>query len=124
MRTTIAGETVRFLPERVLFWERTATLLAADVHVGKGAAFRAAALPLPGGTTAADLDRLADLIVRHQARRLFLLGDLVHARAGLTPNTLAALAAWRDRLPSVEIILVRGNHDRRSGDPPADLGIA
>ena len=39
------------LAERALLWERTGTLLAADAHLGKAAAFRAAAIPLPGGTT-------------------------------------------------------------------------
>jgi metallophosphoesterase superfamily enzyme len=34
-----------------------------------------------------------------------------------------SLLAWRSRFPQVEILLVRGNHDRRAGDPPPGLGV-
>jgi metallophosphoesterase superfamily enzyme len=34
---------------------------------------------------------------------------------------LAAARRWRDRHAALEIVLVRGNHDRRSGDPPEGL---
>src|SRR4051794_25075204 len=93
-----AGETLLLLPDRAVFWPRTYTLLVADAHLGKAAAFRAAGLPLPGGTTTAGLDRLAALIERHAVRRLVLLGDLVHARTSFAPATVAAIAAWRERL--------------------------
>lgn len=38
--------------------------------------------------------------------------------------TLARLAEWRARHAQLAVTLVRGNHDRRAGDPPAALGIA
>jgi metallophosphoesterase superfamily enzyme len=31
--------------------------------------------------------------------------------------------AWRQRWPSLDITLVRGNHDTRAGDPPPELRI-
>jgi DNA ligase-associated metallophosphoesterase len=119
----VQGETLLLLPDRAVFWPRTHTLLVADVHLGKAAAFRASGVPLPGGTTTAGLDRLADLVERHAARRLVLLGDLFHAPASFAPATVAAVAAWRQCVSGCEVILVRGNHDRRAGDPPAALGI-
>jgi metallophosphoesterase superfamily enzyme len=33
------------------------------------------------------------------------------------------LAAWRAAHASIEMQLVRGNHDRRAGDPPSEVGI-
>ena len=108
------------LPERALLWERTGTLIAADVHLGKAAAFRAAAIPLPGGTTTEALSRLTQALERTAARRLLLLGDFFHARSGRASRTLAAIADWRQRHPDLEIVLVRGNHDRGAGDPPAE----
>lgn len=48
-----------------------------------------------------------------------MLGDLLHAQSGMTPATDAAFLTWRDRHPSLEILLVRGNHDRNAGDPPS-----
>ncbi len=121
---TLAGEEVRLLPERALFWPRTCTLVVADVHWGKAATFRAAGIPIPGGTTGEDLARLDAALSRTGARRLVVLGDLFHARAGrIATRTLAALRGWRERCDRLEILLVRGNHDRHAGDPPDDLRI-
>jgi DNA ligase-associated metallophosphoesterase len=120
LRIDLQGESVVLLPERALFWEREEALIVADVHLGKAAAFRAAALPLPGGTTTEALTRLGAAIGRTGARRLLFLGDLLHARAGRAARTLAAVAAWREDQPGLEILLVRGNHDRGAGDPPDD----
>jgi DNA ligase-associated metallophosphoesterase len=120
---TLAGEAVRLLPERALFWERSATLFVADMHWGKAATFRAGGLALPSGTTTDDLGRLERAVERTGARRLIVLGDLFHARAGrIATPTLAAIRAWRRRA-DLELLLVRGNHDRHAGDPPADLRI-
>lgn len=123
VRIDLQGESVVLLPERALFWEREEALIVADVHLGKAAAFRAAALPLPGGTTAEALARLGAAAERTGARRLLFLGDLLHARAGRAARTLAAVAAWRETHPDLEILLVRGNHDRGAGDPPDDWRI-
>jgi uncharacterized protein len=76
----LAGERVVLLPERALLWSRAATLFVADVHVGKAATLRAAAYAIPCGTTTGDLDRLGAAIKRSGARRLVVLGDLLHAR--------------------------------------------
>jgi DNA ligase-associated metallophosphoesterase len=78
---------------------------------------------MPSGTTAADLERLSAALVGTGATRLIVLGDLWHSRSGRHPDTLATIAAWRAQHPGVAIDLVRGNHDRHAGDPPAALGI-
>ena len=120
----LAGEEVRLLPERALVWSRTSTLVVADVHWGKAAAFRAAGIPIPGGGTGDDLARLDTALLRTGARRLVVLGDLFHARAGrVAARTLGELRRWRARRAELEIRLVRGNHDRHAGDPPEDLGV-
>jgi uncharacterized protein len=122
--TVIAGERVLLLAERALFRPSTDTLLVADAHWGKAAAFRAGGFPVPGGTTTEGLARLTGALERTGARRLVFLGDLFHAREGKAPRTLAALREWRARHPAVEMLLVRGNHDRHAGDPPPELEIA
>lgn len=120
----VHGQTLRLMPERTLYWDEGRTLVAADFHWGKAATFRAAGIPLPGGGTAEDLTRLDHALARTGARRLIVLGDLFHARAGrIASQTLATLRAWRHRRSTVEMLLVRGNHDRHAGDPPADLYI-
>ncbi|MCB0193691.1 MAG: ligase-associated DNA damage response endonuclease PdeM [Anaerolineae bacterium] len=120
----LQNETVSLLPEHALFWSRQSTLIVADLHWGKAATFRAAAIPVPGGTTADDLARLSRILDRTQARRLLLLGDLLHAKAGRATAIIDAVTTWRERYADVEIILVRGNHDRHAGDPPDAWRIA
>jgi uncharacterized protein len=121
--TTLAGEAVTLLPEKAIYWPGERTLFVADVHWGKAAAFRALSVPVPGGTTTADLERLSRALDRTQAERLVVLGDLLHARAGRQPETLAAISAWRNGRPELSILLVRGNHDESAGDPPVDWRI-
>ncbi|MDQ3137575.1 MAG: ligase-associated DNA damage response endonuclease PdeM [Gemmatimonadota bacterium] len=124
VRVRLAGEDVLLLPERALFWPRTATLIATDFHWGKGATFRAAGIPIPVGATSDDLARLDAALLRTCARRLVVLGDLFHAKAGrIASRTLAELRRWRGLRSTLEMLLVRGNHDRHAGDPPEDLRI-
>lgn len=123
MQIEWASERFELLPERAVWWPAAGALLVADLHLGKPAAFRASGVPVPEGCTDADLSCLAALVARFNARRLIILGDLLHARTGRAPETLSALAAWRLRLADVQITLVRGNHDRNAGDPPHDLNI-
>jgi DNA ligase-associated metallophosphoesterase len=115
--------TLQLFPERAAYWEAKRTLLVADVHLGKDATFRAEAVPLPLGSTDSDLQRLSGLIRQTGAERLLVLGDLYHARAGMTDGTLAALRAWRADHRSLDIVLVRGNHDRDAGLSPSNLEI-
>ncbi len=114
----IANETLALLPERALYWPRTQTLFIADPHFGKAATFRAHAIPLPMGTTDAELQRLSRALTRTRARRLIILGDLLHTAKGREPSVLDAVSAWRAEQPDLRIQLVRGNHDRHAGDPP------
>jgi DNA ligase-associated metallophosphoesterase len=111
------------LPERAAWEPRTRTLWIADVHLGKAATFRALGQPAPGGTTLENLARLAALVEAWGAARVVFLGDLFHARQAYAPAQLGAFLAWRRRHLALEIVLVRGNHDARAGDPPASAGI-
>ena len=117
------GELLQLLPERALWWPAAATLLVADVHIGKAATFRALGQPVPAGTTVANLRRLEDLVGRLEASRLVVLGDFLHAQQARQPSILAALADWRRRLPHLACTLVEGNHDRRAGLLPPELAI-
>jgi len=118
-----AGETLLLLADKAIYWPQQRTLLVADLHIGKAASYRALHQPVPRGTTEATLARLDQLLARYECNRLVVLGDFLHARTARAAGTLAALAAWRTRHCELEIVLVRGNHDRHAGDPPAELGI-
>jgi DNA ligase-associated metallophosphoesterase len=117
----VAGEKLTLLPERAVCWPREKSLLIADPHWGKAATFRASGIPVPSGTTADAIHRLTSLIQRTGAERVIFLGDLLHAKEGRSDSMFAALRDWRRTHQSTEVLLVRGNHDRRAGDPPGDL---
>lgn len=123
MKIDVAGETLHLLPERAVHWPARDTLLVADPHFGKAAAFRAGGIPVPTGTTNEILMRLSRLIVQCKPQRIVFLGDFLHARTGRAPQTLDAISAWQRTHGQIELVLVRGNHDRNAGDPPASLGI-
>ena len=120
----IAGERVIFLAERAAYWERAGTLLVADPHFGKAAAFRAAGVPVPRGTTTGSLARLDAALARTAARRIVFLGDFLHAREGREAETTRVVGEWRSRNANVDMVLVRGNHDVRAGDPGPEIDIA
>ncbi|MDX1961848.1 MAG: ligase-associated DNA damage response endonuclease PdeM [Pirellulales bacterium] len=120
----LAGEEVRLLRERALFWPRQRTLFIADTHFGKAATFQSHGIPIPTGNTATDLARLAALLAATQAEELVILGDFWHAARGRSAETVALLAAWRAGCAEVSIRLIRGNHDRAAGDPPPEWNIA
>lgn len=111
------------LSERALWWPAQAALICADLHAGKDEAFRRAGVPMPEGALADDLARLSVALARVAARSLIILGDFFHARSGRGPRVLDALTEWRVRHAELEVLLVRGNHDRTAGDPPRALGI-
>ena len=118
-----ADTDIVLLPGRAAFLPASATLLVADLHLGKAATFRKAGIPVPEGSAQADLARLARLVAETSARRLVIVGDLFHARSGCTDHVFAEFAAARRQFAGTETILVIGNHDRGLGKVPATLGI-
>lgn len=116
------GQTLQLLASRAIYWPAQETLLIADTHFGKAAAFRRAGIPIPSGTTESDLARLDQLLASQPAQRLIVLGDFFHARSGRHEETMRVIGKWRAANP-IEMMLLRGNHDRASGDPPAEWNI-
>ena len=118
----LGGERLLLLPQKAALLVDRATLLVADAHLGKALSFRRLGVPVPHGTTAETLDRLTALIRRYPVRRIVFLGDLLHSRDAQATSTQAALRVWCDAHATVQRTLVRGNHDRRAGDPAEALG--
>jgi DNA ligase-associated metallophosphoesterase len=121
----IGGAVLRLLPERAAYLAAEQALLVADVHLGKAQAFRRLGVPVPEGTTQGTLARLTRAIEATGARQVMVLGDLLHAAlAGAHGDaTRLAVAEWRRRHASLRLVLVRGNHDARAGEPPADWAV-
>ena len=120
---TLSGIAACLLPQRAVWLPQRRALLVADVHLGKAASFRALGVPVPGGTTAATLARLDTLVRSLAPDLLVVLGDLLHGPAAQQAGAVRALARWRATHARVDMVLVRGNHDDRAGDPPPECGI-
>lgn len=117
----VAGQRLHLLPQRAAWWPRQSLLMVADLHLGKAVAFRRSGVPVPHGTTAESLQRLSTLIDACRPERIAFLGDFLHAPRSQGSDALLQAQEWRARHAQVEMVLVRGNHDRHAGDPPSAL---
>ena len=119
MKPLPSHPSLELLPEGAAFLTNSATLIVADVHLGKSAAFRAKGLPIPEGDNARDFARLLDLSKKLHAAQLVIAGDLFHAPSGITPELEQALDDFLREL-AIPVTLVIGNHDLRiPGLPPS-----
>jgi DNA ligase-associated metallophosphoesterase len=119
----VGGARLHLLPQRAACLPDQRVLLVADAHVGKAVSFRKLGVPVPEATTAGTLQRLNDALQACGATHIVFLGDLLHSVRSRAAGTVAAVARWREAHASLQMTLVRGNHDRHAGDPPADWGV-
>lgn len=116
---TIADEALELFAERALYWPKRRALVVSDLHWGKTATFRRYGIAVPESILTDDLARLGALIAKTGAERIWVLGDLIHGKLGLTDGVVERIATWREAWP-VELVLIRGNHDRWLKEfPPA-----
>jgi len=107
--------------KRAVFWQAKSTLLVADLHLGKAGHFRKVGIPLPVSITSDDLCRLEELIREFQPKKCFFLGDLFHSDYN---NEFLLLKACIEKYPTIQFILIKGNHDIVSDQQMKDLGIS
>lgn len=119
----VAGEKLIALPDKALFWPSESGLFIADIHLGKEASFLAAGVPVPLGPTTDTLRNLSTVLHKTKPKILYLLGDLWHAKAGRTIGFTADFVQWRNSHHDVEMVLVEGNHDLKSGPLPGESNV-
>lgn len=106
--------------QRVLYWPDLDTLILSDLHLGKAAHFRKNGIAIPSNVQEQDLLRLSRLIKYYKIARIILVGDLLHAGEN---KEVERFKVCMQSLPEVEIVLIKGNHDRISDARWLDLGI-
>lgn len=111
---------VHLLAPAAAFLPASATLILADLHLGKSATFRARGLAIPDGDDAHDLARIAAIVYQHSAREIIIAGDLFHAPAGITPELQSLLAHFLQEV-AVPFHLVTGNHDQKIRQLPENI---
>lgn len=120
---TFQQHTFWLLPQKMVFWEQEKTLLVSDLHFGKDDSIRRAGSYMPVVDNQPAFDVLSQSIQSLGARRIMMLGDLFHDKASLSPSVLQSMHRWRNAHRDISMLLVRGNHDIKSGDPPDMFGI-
>ncbi|MFM2362463.1 MAG: hypothetical protein RLZZ316_1365 [Bacteroidota bacterium] len=98
---------------RVLFWEEAQTLIASDLHLGKTGHFRKSGIAVPQAVYKEDLQRLVQALQHFQPKQLVVVGDFFHSHAN---KELDLFSKWRSNFASLEITLVKGNHDILQAD--------
>jgi len=118
VRVDIAGEEIWLMPERTAYWPRLGWLICADLHWGKAETFQHWGLPVPSAVLEKDLARLSSAIAQTGATKIVVIGDLVHARVGLSEGVRERVANFFKAV-NVPMLLIRGNHDRALREIPA-----
>lgn len=94
-------------PHRCIYWENEKAIIVSDLHFGKTGHFRKSGIAIPQTVYKEDLQRLVSLIQHFNPRQLIIAGDLFHSQMN---QELELFKKWRHDL-SVELHLVKGNHD-------------
>ena len=126
---SFAGEDMRLVQGRALYWPRERALLLADLHLEKGSFFATQGQMLPPYDSRATLEQVALALRETGARRVFALGDSFHddhGEARLEPHAAGMLAALTR---VTHWVWITGNHDSGlsgivGGELAEELGIA
>jgi len=103
-----------------VFLTETATLVIADLHVGRGEASR---VTLPLGERADLIDRIGDLLAVTEPRTVVFAGDVLHRFDAVTDRARGTVDALVDTCRDADArpVFVRGNHDALLGGLRDDI---
>ncbi len=107
------NETLTLTNHRAVYWPKQEMLIISDLHVGKAAHFRKSGIPVSTEVLNNDLERLKQLLSFFKAKQLMVVGDLFHA--GIN-NEFKIFRNWLDTVEKINLILVKGNHDKISSE--------
>ncbi|MGH6864746.1 MAG: ligase-associated DNA damage response endonuclease PdeM, partial [Methyloceanibacter sp.] len=110
-RIFVSGHELTPLAAGALYWEAERTLLVADLHLEKGAAFAALGMLLPPYDTRTTLRRLGRIVQDVDPARVVALGDSFHrseCAENLAPDDLSALTKLQE---GRGWYWISGNHD-------------
>ena len=92
----LAGHSFLPVAAGALYWESEDTLLVADLHLEKGAAFAARGMMLPPYDTRSTLQRLAACLDHFSPRRVVALGEMLERQLKLFETMLPSAYLVKD----------------------------
>ncbi|WP_400263233.1 ligase-associated DNA damage response endonuclease PdeM [Sphingobacterium sp. SG20118] len=95
--------------DRALYIPQYGLLVISDFHLGKSGHFRREGLQIPSAVSQRDIMRLDGLVQRYDPQVLLVTGDMFHHQHNVD---LEEFRVWRQYNRHLEIILVKGNHDK------------
>jgi DNA ligase-associated metallophosphoesterase len=108
LKHTVKGQALCLSPDRCIFWEEQKALIVSDLHFGKTGHFRKSGIAVPQTVYKEDIQRLMHLLQFFKPEQLIVVGDFFHSHAN---KELDLFLKWRADIESLNIILVKGNHD-------------
>ena len=105
---SVKDQTFSLLPEKVVYWNETQTLILSDLHLGKSGHFRKSGIAAPQQINETNLKWLANVTEKMNPKRIFILGDLFHSDAN---KEWLQFEKWRKTFFEPKIYLIKGNHD-------------
>lgn len=109
MNITSHGEELVLDKERALYLPKHQLLAISDLHLGKSAHFRQSGVQVPSTIAQSDLQRLSLLIEKYRPETLLVTGDMFHHGVN---TDIDDFASWRKQYTSLNLLLVKGNHDK------------
>ena len=103
------NEVVVLTNYRAMYWPKEQALIASDLHIGKSAHFRKHGIPISVNVQHNDLDRLSVLLEHYKPKTFIVVGDLFNAEVN---SYMDLFKNWRMKYEHLDIILIKGNHDR------------
>lgn len=108
LKHSLMNQALCLSPDRCIFWEEQKALIVSDLHFGKTGHFRKSGIAVPQTVFKEDMQRLMHLLQFFKPEQLIVVGDFFHSHAN---KELDLFLKWRGDVESLQIILVRGNHD-------------
>src|SRR6478735_7486925 len=115
----VNGEIVLLDKSGAAWWERTRTLIFADLHFEKGSSYARGRQFLPPYDTRATLLRMAEVVARRAPVRVIALGDSFHDPNAAERLGVAERGLLESMAAAAHFVWITGNHDPH---PPAWLG--
>ncbi|MES3037816.1 MAG: ligase-associated DNA damage response endonuclease PdeM [Bdellovibrionota bacterium] len=112
LNINLANSIIELHPSRAAFWIGGKTLFLSDLHLGKAESYQSQGVPLPSGGSQLDLSKIKELFDFYHPEELWILGDFIHSKNGLSQIQLLETFAALLTESKVKAKIILGNHDR------------